>query len=503
MRAVAAPDTAHVELLESSPFFEGLDVGHLERFGRLASVETFEEGEHVIEQGAEAGALYLLVDGKLDIVFRRGPTRGPADEETEARGAEAVVPIPATSPGHLVGWSAIVEPHRYRGTAVALAPTRMLAFRREEVDAYAREHPDFGVAFMRRVLWLVGGHLQATRMRMVSSRYEDGAGAIRALLDQSGPALNVSSPLHKIPHFLDSRLTLDDAFRTLDELQASGSEAERELAALIDDALDEVRLELELFQRLQTIYELVAGAAPAMDPEQLRTESTREFCRLFTPTRHVIRGEENLPSQPGHIFVMNHLSNHTDNFLPNDFILTLDTHFVSSMLLFQKYGVAPVRVVRKSNPGEYGHQGFYDRLGYIYVYSGHVDPDDDDPDSSPEQRRRLFSDTAVAALGEGKNIVICPEGTSTTTEHSPLAFKAGAFRLATAASPEPLIVPIAVANFDKKITRATTAAVVQEPFRLSDVVGDPSDNAALHAWLNDDFQPRFRDWVTQAAALAG
>ena len=66
---------------------------------------------------------------------------------------------------------------------------------------------------------------------------------------------------------------------------------------------------------------------------------------------------------------MNHLSNHLDNLLPNDFILTLDTHFVSSMILLKKYGEAPVRLVRKSDPGEYGHQKFYDRLGYIYVYS--------------------------------------------------------------------------------------------------------------------------------------
>ncbi len=91
---------------------------------------------------------------------------------------------------------------------------------------------------------------------------------------------------------------------------------------------------------------------------------------------------------------MNHLSNHLDNLLPNDFILTLDTHFVSSMILLKKYDEALVRVVRKSDPGEYGHQKFSDRLGYIYVYSGHVDPIDDDTSSTPEERRRLFLDTA-------------------------------------------------------------------------------------------------------------
>jgi len=60
--------------------------------------------------------------------------------------------------------------------------------------------------------------------------------------------------------------------------------------------------------------------------------------------------------------------------LPNDFILTLDTHFVASMILMAHYGTAPIRVVRKSQPHERGHQKFFDRLGYLYVYSGDVAP---------------------------------------------------------------------------------------------------------------------------------
>jgi hypothetical protein len=162
------------------------------------------------------------------------------------------------------------------------------------------------------------------------------------------------------------------------------------------------------------------------------------------------------------------------------------------MVLLKKYGEAPVRVVRKSDPGEHGHQRFYDRLGYIYVYSGHVDPTDDDTASSPEERRRLFLDAAGRHLREGRNIVICPEGTSTETERSPLPFKAGAFHLAAGVRPEPLIVPIAVANFDKKITRTKTATVVHEPFRISDHLGENVGKEALRGFVNDVIYARFR-----------
>jgi hypothetical protein len=66
----------------------------------------------------------------------------------------------------------------------------------------------------------------------------------------------------------------------------------------------------------------------------------------------------------------------------------------------------------------------------------------------------------------------------------------------------PLLVPVAVANFDK-LTTTTTAAVVHEPFRLSDFLPDPGDERALLEFINHRVGPSFRDWVREAAALAG
>lgn len=491
-------------LLRAAPFFDGLDPIHVAHFAELAAPESFAPGETIIEEGARAERFYLLVEGSFELSFAPSRRSNPSVDEDAAPAPAPARNMPAhvvRHPGHPLGWSTIVEPHTYRATAVAREPTRMLTLERESIEAYALERPDFGIAFMQRILAVLGGQLRATRMRLVARRYDDEIHSIRALLEQAGPELSVTSALHKVPHYLEHRLTVSDAFMSLEVLREDGSEVESDLAGLLLDVLDGVRRELRIYNSLQTIYELVASAPPAMAPEELRARSAREWAGLFSATRHRVSGGELLPAQAGHIFVMNHLSNHHDNYLPNDFILTLDTHFVSSMLLKERYGEAPIRVVRKSRPDEYGHQRFYDRLGYIYVYSGHVDSDGGDPRSSAEERRRYFFDTAAEHLNAGRNVVICPEGDSTTTEESPLPFKAGAFRLASYVKPEPLIVPIAVAYFDRKVTEATTACVVHEPFRLSEVV-DPSDDAALFRWLNDDLHPRYVDWVREAAGLA-
>ncbi len=99
--------------------------------------------------------------------------------------------------------------------------------------------------------------------------------------------------------------------------------------------------------------------------------------------------------------------------------------------------------------------------------------------------------------------MICPEGISAETENSPLPFKAGAFRLAAYVRPEPLLVPIAVANFDKEITRTKTVAVVHEPIRLSEHLGEAFDDDSLHGFVNDYVYERFRDYVREAVQLAG
>jgi CRP-like cAMP-binding protein/1-acyl-sn-glycerol-3-phosphate acyltransferase len=482
-----------LELLAHSPFFEGFDPQDLAELASYARMVAFEAGERVFAEGEPATGLFLLTSGAVELSFGR-----QAGQKSPGLAVQTV-----THAGQPIGWSAMVEPYAYRATATAREATRLLALDRDLLERQAKARPRFGVALMRAVLGVVGDRLRATRVRLVARRYDDVVVAVRDLLAQSGAQLRVASPLHKLPHYLEHRLTLADAFHTLDLLRLHGDHVERDLAALCADVLERVRQELRLYQQLQAIYEVVAGAPPSMAPEEVRRRSMLAFRRLFAGTRYRIAGWEHLPARPGHIVVMNHLRNHPDNLLPNNFTLTLDTHFVASMILFERYGQAPIRVIRKSRPDEYGHQRFYDRLGYVYAYSGHVDAADEDPRSSPEARRRFFLDAAGSYLRMGNNVVICPEGANAATEESPLRFRPGAFRLAAHVRPEPLLVPIAVANFDKKLTRTTTAAVVHQPFRLSQFVADPADEHALLTFLNQQLGPRFRSWVREAAELAG
>ena len=98
---------------------------------------------------------------------------------------------------------------------------------------------------------------------------------------------------------------------------------------------------------------MVTDAPATTSPQVLRRLSCEAFVELFEGTDYLIFGEEHLPQTPGHVFIMNHLSNQLDDLPFDHFVPTVDAHFVSAMILYRKYGEAPVRVVRKSNPGEH------------------------------------------------------------------------------------------------------------------------------------------------------
>jgi CRP-like cAMP-binding protein/1-acyl-sn-glycerol-3-phosphate acyltransferase len=485
------------ELLRASPFFETFGPSDIDALAMHAVMRSVPAEKIIVRENEPAETLYMIVAGKVQLSFE---TPGSFPLEGASNGTKALIRT-LTEPGRIIGWSALVEPYHYRATVTAVEDTHLLVFERQWLERRAEENPQFGVELMRQILWVLGNRLREARIRLVASRYEKETLAIRALLDQSAAQLSVTSPLHKLPVYLESRLTFSDAFQTLEVLRRHGEPFEASLARMCLEILENVRKELELYRRLQHIYEAVSEAPADATPEEVRRACCIEFCRLFKLVDHIIEGKENLPPQPGHIFIMNHLVGHPENTLPNDFQLTLDTHFVSCMLLSPKYGEPPVRVVRKSHPDEYGHQKYFDRLGYIYVYAKHVDEDETDPKLLAEQRRRAFLETAGRCLREGRNLVICPEGTCSVTERSPLPLKAGVFRLAAFVEPEPLIVPIVIANFDRKLTRTTLVAQVHKPFHLSDHVPKPVQDDALFAFIAE-LRERMSGWVREACERA-
>jgi CRP-like cAMP-binding protein len=476
-----------LDLLRSAPFFEGFSEATLAWLAGHGREVSFEAGEFLFLEGTAADRFFILRSGRIETAFDAAPG---------ASGPPVVIRTIAET-GRSIGWSAYVEPAHYRFSARATEPTHALVFDRAIIEAHAFEDPRFAVDVMRRVVWTLGHRVREARFRLIARRYQQEVVAIRTLLAQHQHQLSLGSPLRKIPVYLENRLTLADAVHTLELVHAHGDRVERNLAGLCLDVMERIRRELQVYRQMQVIYERAVMAPAEWDAGRVRRQNCEDFERLLAYVRLVTRGAEHLPpaGRPGHIFILNHLANHPDDCLPNGFWLTIDAHFVSA-LVCRRYGEPPIRVVREPEPGESAHRHYYDRLGFIYVGTPGSEP------RTREESRRRFMEEAARHLTDGGNLVICPEGTSTTTGESPLPFKLGAFKLAAALQPQPLIVPIAVANFDQKLTQATLVAVIHPPFRLSDHVPSGSDDDALAAFA-EGLRERYRTLVRAAAAETG
>ncbi len=210
--------------------------------------------------------------------------------------------------------------------------------------------------------------------------------------------------------------------------------------------------------------------------------------------RHVdfhIEGWENLPNESGHIFIYNHLINHESYTLPNDFQITLDSHFLSALILDVKYDDPGIRIVRIPDDGEYGHQNYYQNQGHIKVYAS-----SENTQSKTDKKlvNPSFYEVAGKLLSENQNLIISPEGKSYTTETSPGTFKTGAFKLALQQKNEPYIVPIVLRDFDRRMAQNKVKCKILKPFKISDFIDNNENQLEVIAFVNN-YQKQFKKEV--------
>ena len=477
-----------IELLRRSAFFAPLEEDRLRLFAGAVESRYFCRGEPIVEQGSPECGLWVLATGRVALNYSPPAT------------ADAFALRTISEPGSVVALAGLPGVDAHGASVVATRDCTVYRIDTERLNEALRDDPRLALALVRRVLWLASMHLRAARALFISRRFEKERLAVSNLLEQSCTQLSVHSPLHTVPHLLGSQLTVGEAFAIIERLEARGDVLERSLAELCQEMLRDVKREHEFFEALRRVYHAVVTAPEEMPARDVRKLCARGFQQAFRRMRYVIEGEEHLPPRPGHIFIFNHLKNHEHNTLPNNFQLTLDSHFVSAMILDRRYGDGGIRVVRHSRGSEYGHQAYYDRLGHIAVYTHESDRIEETPEQR-QTRRNEFFETAGGYLRAGTNLILSPEGTSYWTEDSPGPFKPGAFRLAASVEPEPLIVPIAVAHFDRRIHSTICAAVIKPPFRVSEVLPDPRDREKVRAFLVG-LRKSYHGWVEEARRLA-
>lgn len=467
-------------VLEGSPFFREFTDEERCFFASAGQFVRVRGGDHILVQNGNPDGVYVLLRGRVSLKFQP-----PGNNQMVARTISRT--------GTVFNWYGISRALASPFTVSATRDTVLYYIPGETIAREAKRNPEFGFVYAQRVLWLLSQFFLSARTRLVSQQAENEVLAVSSLIEQKATEIPLRSDLYKIPPLLGHPNTRSDAFNILHRLVTAGTALERSLAGLQLDILNDLERETRFRDKLAYVYEQIAGADSSATRAQLLHRAAEGMLHAFEEVPYVVQGIDNLPDDAGFIAIYNHLACNKQYQLPNNFEFTLDSHFVSSLLL-RHYGTPGLRIVKDSDSEEFWHRGYYGRILSIKVSS----------EDSRSERARFYR-TVQATLAAHTPVVIAPEGTNDSTESwtetSPGTFQPGAFVLGTRMTPEPWIVPIALANFDKSVKNSVFAAVIKPPFRMSDVVSDPTDRPAMSKFI-ESYRDTFRDYVMEARELA-
>jgi signal transduction histidine kinase len=125
---------AVVERLRDTPLFGGLDEGQLLRLVEMGEIIDLGPGDHLIREGEEADALYVVLEGELDVTKRSGRSQ---------------IPVARVGPGSLQGEIAALEGGRRLASVHAVTPAEVLRIPVRAVRELLSSGPDVALAVIR------------------------------------------------------------------------------------------------------------------------------------------------------------------------------------------------------------------------------------------------------------------------------------------------------------------------------------------------------------------
>lgn len=145
--------TDAVAALSASWFGAGLSPEAIARLAAIASFRDLPTGTELTREGQITEAFSIVLSGRVAL-RTLVPERGE-------------VTILTVEPGDVVGWSAIVPPHRATSHCIAIEPVRALDLRGEDLRALLRSDHALAASVYPRVLQVVARRLSATRLQLL------------------------------------------------------------------------------------------------------------------------------------------------------------------------------------------------------------------------------------------------------------------------------------------------------------------------------------------------
>jgi len=148
----ALPEDA-IAALSTSWFGAGLSPEAVARLAGIAAFRDVAAGTELTREGSLTEAFSVVLTGRVALRMLV-PERG-------------MITILTVEPGDVIGWSAVVPPHRGTANAVAIEPVRLLEMPGERLRALLRSDHALAASVYPRLLQAVSRRLSATRLQLL------------------------------------------------------------------------------------------------------------------------------------------------------------------------------------------------------------------------------------------------------------------------------------------------------------------------------------------------
>jgi CRP/FNR family cyclic AMP-dependent transcriptional regulator len=149
----STPAADPIAALSASWFGAGLSPEAIARLAAIALLRDVPASTELTREGQVTEDFAIVLSGRVAL-RTLVPERG-------------MVTILTVEPGDVLGWSAIVPPHRATSTGIAIEPVRMLVLPGEPLRGLLRADHALAASVYPRVLQAVGRRLAATRLQLL------------------------------------------------------------------------------------------------------------------------------------------------------------------------------------------------------------------------------------------------------------------------------------------------------------------------------------------------
>ena len=149
------------EVLRRYPFLSFMSPDQLRDVAMITEEASYSTGDVLFHIDDKADVCFMLMEGAIDLHYV------VVDELEPALRKEFVVGT--INPGEVLGISAVVEPHRFTATAIAIIDSRLLKIDATALRESCQQNPTLNLGMQTMVAKATMERLHATRVQLAAA----------------------------------------------------------------------------------------------------------------------------------------------------------------------------------------------------------------------------------------------------------------------------------------------------------------------------------------------